>query len=292
MQRTFIIGDYWIYYKIYCGPKTADFILTNVIKPTTELLIQKGLIEKWFFIRYGDPDNHIRLRLYISDSKEIGKVINQIFISTQHHIKTGHINKMQLDTYKRELERYGENTMEFSELLFWHESKMIVEFLDLIEGEEGEKVRWLFGLRAIDQLLIDFKINIEDRLIILQEIATGFEKEFNANSSLVNQLSDKYRKEKNDIFSFMDRNSDTNSPFVDVFQLLLEKSQDSTKVVSKINKVKLDNKQIVNFDAIIKSYIHMLMNRLFRSNQRIHEMVIYGFLVRYYKTILARQKYN
>jgi len=39
------------------------------------------------------------------------------------------------------------------------------------------------------------------------------------------------------------------------------------------------------------SYSHMMVNRLFKSKQRLHEMVLYDFLHRYYKSEIARQKY-
>ena len=75
IQRNFSIGSEWLYYKLYTGHKTADFILTEVIKPLTEEFLEKGLIDKWFFIRYADPKHHIRLRFHCLDTKNIGKVI-------------------------------------------------------------------------------------------------------------------------------------------------------------------------------------------------------------------------
>jgi len=61
-QRTFIPGDAWVYYKIYTGAKTSDILLTEIIKPVAEKLIEQELIDQWFFIRYADPKHHIRVR--------------------------------------------------------------------------------------------------------------------------------------------------------------------------------------------------------------------------------------
>lgn len=292
MQRDFIIGDKWLYYKIYCGPKTADFLLTEVIYQILELLRTEDLIQSWFFIRYHDPENHIRVRFNLTDLNKLGKVISIINKEISPHIESGHVNKIQIDTYKRELERYGSSSMELSEALFGYESDMLLGMIDLIEGEEGETIRWMFGLRAIDQLLEDFELKLEEKYRILNELATGFENEFNANSILINQLSSKYRASKKEIFHFMNRELDVDSPYSELFELLSEKSQDSRLVVNQIIALKLDGGLELELNNLLKSYIHMLMNRLFRSSQRLHEMVIYGFLVRYYKTILARQKYN
>ncbi len=36
----------------------------------------------------------------------------------------------------------------------------------------------------------------------------------------------------------------------------------------------------------------MTMNRIFKSKQRVHEMVIYDFLYRYYSSNIAKMKYS
>jgi hypothetical protein len=71
-QRTFVIGDKWLYYKIYCGVKTADMLLLEVIKSLTEQLIEEKIIDRWFFIRYSDPEPHVRFRVQFIDIKNIG----------------------------------------------------------------------------------------------------------------------------------------------------------------------------------------------------------------------------
>jgi len=52
IQRKFLLGDAWLYYKIYCGARTADMLLTDMIAPLVAELKKQELIEKWFFIRY------------------------------------------------------------------------------------------------------------------------------------------------------------------------------------------------------------------------------------------------
>lgn len=38
------------------------------------------------------------------------------------------------------------------------------------------------------------------------------------------------------------------------------------------------------------SIIHMVNNRIFRTQQRMHELIIYSFLAIFYKSFLSRQK--
>ena len=44
--------------------------------------------------------------------------------------------------------------------------------------------------------------------------------------------------------------------------------------------------------SIIGSHIHMSLNRIFRSENRLHELIIYDFMTRYYKSKIAQNKYR
>ncbi|MBK8924711.1 MAG: lantibiotic dehydratase [Crocinitomicaceae bacterium] len=77
LKRTFIPGSEWIYYKIYCGEKTAERILLELVYPlSTEICDTLKLAEKWFFIRYADPDHHIRIRFYAHSVDSRLKLMN------------------------------------------------------------------------------------------------------------------------------------------------------------------------------------------------------------------------
>ncbi|MFK7749084.1 MAG: lantibiotic dehydratase C-terminal domain-containing protein, partial [Kordia sp.] len=54
---------------------------------------------------------------------------------------------------------------------------------------------------------------------------------------------------------------------------------------------KEDETLMMPINDLMGSYMHMLMNRLFKSKNRIHEMVCYDFLYRYYKSMIARKKH-
>ena len=78
MKRSFILGDEWLYYKLYCGKRTAELILVDCIKSLTESLLADGLVDQWFFIRYADPNPHIRIRFHCSQISKLGIIIDRI----------------------------------------------------------------------------------------------------------------------------------------------------------------------------------------------------------------------
>ena len=55
--------DSWLYLRIYTGYHTADKLLSGILNDSSTYLIRSGLATKWFFIRYADPDFHIRYRI-------------------------------------------------------------------------------------------------------------------------------------------------------------------------------------------------------------------------------------
>lgn len=288
IQRAFIVGSEWLYYKIYTGPKTSDLILTEIIKPIAIHLLEQGVIDKWFFIRYNDPKHHIRLRFHYNKPENVAAVINALYGGLKEFSDEDLIWKIQLDTYQREVERYGIDTMVASEELFFLDSKMIVDFLDLIDGDEGEELRWLFGIRAIDQLLTDFGYDEDQKLVLLERLKTGFGAEFGMNKNLKKQMDKKFRNEQDKIKNFLSLSKEKAPDYTPILDVLEEKSRNSKDLVESI-KSKIDKSTL---DDRMSSYIHMLMNRLFRSKNRLHEMVLYDLLYRNYKIAWGIRKFK
>lgn len=289
IERTFSIGSEWLYYKIYCGVKIADKILTEVIKPLTEQLIKNKLIDNWFFIRYADPDVHLRLRFHLSDTSKIGEVVSLFYKAANEYQTSGLIWKIQTDTYQREIERYGVATMILSEQLFYYDSKYTIKFLDQIKGSEGEELRWLFGIKTIDELLNLFQYKTEDKLILLEHLKTGFALEFNMNKNLKMQLDKKYRDKRNSIETFLWDDEQLNKKYQFITILLKVNNKNITPIAHEILSMQQNNSLELPLNDLLASYIHMFLNRLFKNKQRLHEMIIYDFMWRSYRSELAKK---
>ena len=290
IQRSFSIGEEWLYYKLYCGVKTADEVLAEAILPLAKHLKEQGIIDRWFFIRYADPELHLRVRFHFTDMSRMGEAIQLFQNAIRYFRENGLIWKLQTDTYQRELERYGTNTMVLSEELFYYEGEAICKMLALIEGDEGEQIRWQFCMRALDQLLDDFSYTLDDRLILMNDLKIGFAKEFNSNKHLNKQIDKKYRANRENITSILDKKNDFESELKPLFEILESKSASSAGCISEILAIKKEGLLELGLDDLMSSYIHMLLNRLFRNNQRTHELVVYDFMWRWYRTQVAMAK--
>ena len=127
--RKFFIGSEWIYYKIYSGPKTIEGILISLY-PKIRSFIEEGKVDFFFFIRYSDPEYHIRLRMHISSSESLQPILLEINKFLNNLVENHIISNVMIGTYNREIERYGEETIEATEYFFYKDSEYILSYLE------------------------------------------------------------------------------------------------------------------------------------------------------------------
>lgn len=276
MKRDFCVGSEWLYYKIYTGVKVIDSILVEKLHPIIEELVSKYIIEKWFFIRYKDPDEHLRLRFYSSNPENLFQVISKLHFVLEELIQQDIVWKVQIDTYQREIERYGTKTIEDSESLFYYDSEMILSYISFKPYFINENTQLLFSFLAIDSFLNSFSLTIEHKLEFTNKPQESFKKEFNANKILKKEFDKNFRLLSNDMMSFL--NYKLQDDFSELYELVKIKEKKVIKIASEIQE-KLE----VSLDSFLSNHIHMMINRQFTSKQRQYECLIYDHLHRYYK---------
>jgi len=291
VQRKYFVGDDWLFFKIYCGAKSADMILAEYINPLATKLINEGIIKKWFFIRYADPNQHLRVRFLLNEQSNLGLVMQQTNHALQPLMQQGLITKMMMDTYVRELERYGEQSIEQAETIFYHDSIATSKFVNLIEGDLGEKYRWQFALLSIDSFLTDFGLNLDQKINLLGNSKKSFEREFNVDKNIRKQINAKYGSHRNEIADLLDRKpSEIFDAFEPVFEFLNERTEKSGSSIEQV-KDAYDTTNTQEFYAdLLWSYVHMICNRIFIDKPRKHELLIYDFLFKYYMASKMKNK--
>lgn len=289
MKRDFIPGSQWLYLKIYTGHKSADEVLTDCLYPATEQLQSEQLIDSYFFIRYTDPKFHIRFRFNVPDVLNYGMIFQILHNSLSLAVENGIISNILCDTYRREIARYGSSSIELSEEMFWIDSRSILALMKrLSESSEPDFDRWRLSLRLIDDTLSAFGYSTEEKKELLEAMSSDFKKEFGfIHSTFTKQLNDKYRMHRKNI----DESFDLGKPFSISYSGLLDTRRVELECIAKKIEPALSESDISK-EAYIRSVIHMTMNRLFRSKNRLYEMVIYDFLCRYYQSTLAKAKYS
>ncbi|MBB5624078.1 thiopeptide-type bacteriocin biosynthesis protein [Pedobacter cryoconitis] len=278
----------WVYYKIYCGVRNADFILSNPIKQLMSYCEQKGWIDEWFFIRYKDDNFHIRLRLKLTNVKWLPYITRVFHKELKPYRKMRFIWNVTTDTYQPEYVRYGANTLYLAEKLFYRDSIAFLGFLDHTSGDERENLRWQFAILSIDTLFEAFEFNIKGKLELMQKLKENFASEFTFGVVQRKQLSKLFRRHKEEIYASLS----VQQPGGKLYQLYLILRERTEKITPLIQQLKIMEEEgalqvpIIN---LLDSYIHMLVNRIIPDLARLHEVVIYDFLYQYYISIDKRK---
>ena len=288
-NRTFIPGSEWIYFKLYTGTKTADAILKNEVYGYVREMIENDIIDKSFFIRYSDPDFHIRLRLHLKETRNFTFIFNRFFETLRPVVDSGLVWNIQCDTYQRELERYGVKTISLVEELFCIDSEFIVHLLHQLNGEKPELHRWKLALVLIDSFLCTFSFDLSQKKELLDTMVERYKKEFGfTHHNTTKQLNDKCRTYRKEIENAMLWEKD-DSEAIDIIKT---RGQAIHPVAEKIITLDKSGELQAPLKELLTSIIHMTMNRWFRTKNRLHEMVLYDFMFRYYTSKIAKVKYN
>lgn len=288
-NRTFIPGSKWVYFKLYTGTKTADRILKNELYGYVKEMLKSDIIDKWFFIRYSDPDFHIRLRLHLNEKQSFNFIFNRFFDIFTPLVDTGFVWNIQCDTYQREMERYGANTIFMVEDIFFMDSECVIKLLHQLNEETSEQQRWKLALILIDSFLSAFSFSLLERKNLLSTMAENHKREFGfIHHHTSKQLNDKcraYRKEIENTMLWETEGSESTD-------IIKYRKQSIFQIAEKLMKLEHQNELQVPLKSLLTSIIHMTMNRWFRSKNRLHEMVIYEFLSRYYMSEIAKNNIN
>ncbi|SEJ52687.1 thiopeptide-type bacteriocin biosynthesis domain-containing protein [Dyadobacter sp. SG02] len=262
--------DGWTYLKIYASEETCERLLTGKLFDFCMKLQKSNRINGWFFLRFKDPDPHIRLRLFTGPGKKRSTGFGSSMAKDlKDEIESGLVFRFQSELYERELERYSSIAYEHIESIFCSDSLAIASSLALLHETGRQQQRWLAALMACDGLLNAFgKYHPQIKIQTLQAAGSVLEK-----SELIS-LNQQFRQQKQQIACAMSADDYFLS---DVRQLLEERNSKIMDILAG-NPLNDPGKQ----QALLIDLMHLCCNRLFISDQRRQEHAIYHFLKKFY----------
>lgn len=275
IKRTFTLGDEWVFVKIYTSVYASD----KLVKEIFPRIVDQKYVDKWFYIRYNDPEYHLRLRIRINNLSELSTLLRSINKELNPLIESRLIWKVEFSNYVRELERYAFKNIEDSESFFYHDSvfasKLLAEF-DCIDDSI-----WPYVLKSVDHILNIFNFSLEAKHLHIESLFKRFWKEFGEEKYYKKVIDTKYRDLKMDIINVV---MDDNIPasISEVFN--------SRRLM--FEKIPFDNIPIPYPPGLVDSYIHMNINRMVKTKPRQHELILYGLLEKYYRTAIGIKNYK
>lgn len=296
--RTFVPGREWLYVKIYAGPANCDRVLRDVIRPLAQEVSREAIVSRWFFVRFGDPGWHLRIRFRGLPEAIRHELIPRLTDLCHTMLKDRLIWRLQFDTYDREVERFGGlGGMELSERIFCEDSMTVVTILAALTGDGGADLRWQAALRGTNALLTDCSLNLPDKFQFVQrrrqELMSALhlteqESLTPIGRTVRRQLDLKYRAARSQVEAAMHRSGSGGSLPREVVTALRMRSGRLTPILADLRNQVSRGGLHCSLESLLGTYVHLFLNRLLRAQHRKQEFVIYDFLWRYYRSAMAR----
>jgi len=248
---------------------------------------------RWFFIRYMDPEPHVRVRFHGDPAALRGNVLPALEAALGPLAETGAVRKVMLDTYVRELERYGgDRGIELAEDLFWHDSEAVLGIVELLDGDAGGIARWKLCVRGIESLLDTLGFDAETRAKVFADAKDSLGREMRADTFLWTKIGDRFTSERAelDVMFTRDAERDAQHELAPGFELLARRDAALAPIAAELRRRDAGGELVPALRDIAWSLCHMHANRLLHASQRAQELVIYDFLRRLHASRRARDK--
>ncbi|QBD82911.1 hypothetical protein EPA93_45900 [Ktedonosporobacter rubrisoli] len=164
-QRLYPPGSEWLYVKLYCAPSLQNDLIAGPIRTFAQEALKRGLAEDWYFLRYADPDPHIRVRFRGNATVLMHQLTPELSRWATQLMMDGPCLKFTFDVYEREIERYGgPGGMLAAEAFFAADSITTAEFLYLLSARIVTLERIVLAVLSIDTLLAQLGLTPVKRL--------------------------------------------------------------------------------------------------------------------------------
>jgi thiopeptide-type bacteriocin biosynthesis protein len=271
-----------------------DDLLRRIVRPLVDRSLGSGAADRWFFIRFADPEWHLRLRFRGDAERLREEVLPQLNDAVAPLLESGQVRKLVLDTYQRELERYGGPVgMPLCEELFQADSTAVLEIVEALDDVTLADARWKLAIAGMDVLLDGLGLTLTEKLAVGTAVRDRFPREHSADQKLLRQIGERFRLERAGIEAVFDPSSpaeDGDEQMTPAANALRRLACGIGSTTTRLRAAAGRSELSLPLEAIAPSLLHMHANRLLRSDQRRHELVLYDFLYRLYDARAARAR--
>jgi len=160
-------GSDWVFLKLYGTPLVLDSVLSSAIRHLIEDLRRESLLKDWYFVRYTDPDPHIRLRLLAPGALEA--VTQRLAHQIQPDLDAFRLWTVDISTHRPKL---NQASRPIERRWAANDSDLMLEFLG-----DKDLQRWQLSLLSLLSLLAGAEMDAPSQLRLidrhLSQMQTG-----------------------------------------------------------------------------------------------------------------------
>jgi lantibiotic biosynthesis protein len=264
-------GSEWLFVKLYSPSMFEEDLIAYPLRTFAKEAQDSGSVEEWFFIRYNDPDLHLRLRFRGEPECLTSQLLPKLCTWAAGLMAEGFCSRFVFDTYDREIERYGGTIgTQIAESIFAADSRTIAELIYLMQERILKLERIILAVLSVDNFLASLGLTEAARLRWLRQHVTSR-----------NEVGQEYRQKKTLLRSLLQDPSRllNESGGGAVAQALAAERTMVAQVAARLLRLAEQSELSQTTETLYSSYIHMHFNRLFGSDHSAEQRVL-GLLLR------------
>lgn len=197
-------GSEWLFVKLYAGAALHEELIAGPIRDFVTTAPLSSNVASWFFVRYADPEPHVRFRLRSTGALPMKDLLEATCLWASDLMKSELCSKFAFDSYDREFERYGgPGGMALAEEVFCADSRTVAELLLLIRSTAFPLARTVLATMSVDGLLKGLGLSREARLAWCKRVVTREER---------HTASDEFRAAKEQLRHLLSESDLCNDP--------------------------------------------------------------------------------
>jgi thiopeptide-type bacteriocin biosynthesis protein len=287
-RRRHLPGSDWLLARVHCGASGADEVLARLAGPLARRLLAAGTADRWYFVRYGDPDWHLRLRFHGDPGRLAREALPALREAAEPLLADGLVERVVLDTHEPEVERYGgEAALPLAEGWFQADSDAALATLERLASEGRDEERALEALASIVWTWAEMGFEGEPLRRSLGAVRDGFREEFRADTALLRAVGRRYREVEPRLRELLPAASARLRP-PEPGTPLAARAAATRALAAGYRRLDRAGELTLPLPAIASSLAHMSANRLLQAAARRHELVIHELACRYLESVRHR----
>ncbi|MFG0294285.1 MAG: thiopeptide-type bacteriocin biosynthesis protein, partial [Maioricimonas sp. JB045] len=290
-DRCYQPGGDWAWLNLFAGNTTIDRLLVDEIRPRIGRWTASGQIDRWFFLRFNVPGNHLRLRLHGEATELQQTVIPELNRMAAGLLDDGLVSRAQWDTYEPEVNRYGgSDALPLAEEIFSADSDAALDLIAAYGGDAGADLRWRIVLLGLDRLLDDLGFDLTQKQVIARHSADEFAREFSFEGPFRKQFSQKHREVGPELDRLLRGQQNDDPEIAPAVEIFAHRSARIADAARQLQDLERQQRLVTPRAEMARSLWHMQVNRMLRAAHRAQELVLYDLIARQYESQQARMR--
>lgn len=269
------LGSDWLYTKLYLGRDRQNDFVAGPLHEFMNRVLEQRYADHWFFIRYTDPDPHLRVRFQGDPDTLLRHLLPALSAWSQTLVADGSIRKLVLDSYDREVERYGGvEGIYVAERIFAADSMCVMDLIALQAQGALDLPPAILATCTVDDLVSSLGLRMVDRLNLYRTVRQLQENPFRAEERRLQKRFHEDRKAAQHAIG--DRSWLRTQPGgVDLDACLKVRAESLGPLAAQLHATAAHQKLTRSTTSSVASYIHMHCNRLFGTDRLMEYEAMY-----------------